>query len=254
MPSRANIDPSRFDAVLFDLDGVLTPTAKVHAAAWKRTFDSYLQERSARTGEPWEPFDVSTDYVRHVDGKPRIDGVIDFLASRGITLERGSSDDPPDRETAWGVGNRKDALVAEVLRTDGVEAYPGSVRLVHALRDAGVRTAVVSSSKNCAAVLDAAGIAALFDARVDGVVAESLGLPGKPAPDTYLEGARRLGATAERSVVFEDAIAGVASGRAGRFGLVVGVDRHDDAASLERNGADVVVQDLGDVTVEGGPA
>lgn len=239
--------------MLFDLDGVLTPTATVHAAAWKRAFDSYLQERGARTGDPWTPFDVSSDYLTYVDGKPRVDGVISFLASRGITLERGASDDPPDRETAWGVGNRKDEIVNEVLRTDGVQAYPGSLALVHALRAAGVRLAVVSSSKNCAAVLRAAGISDLFDDRVDGVVAEQIGLQGKPAPDTYLEGARRLGAEPGRAVVFEDALAGVASGRAGGFGLVVGVDRHGEAAALRANGADVVVDDLGEVEVVGSP-
>jgi beta-phosphoglucomutase family hydrolase len=249
VPERPTIDPARFDAVLFDLDGVLTPTARVHSAAWKRTFDSYLEERAARTGEPWTPFDRDADYVTYVDGKPRVDGVISFLASRGITLPRGEPDDPPDRETDWGVGNRKDAIVSEVLRTDGVEAYPGSLALVHALRAAGVRTAVVSSSKNCKPVLDAAGISDLFDARVDGVVAEAMGLAGKPAPDTYLEGARRLGAAPERAVVFEDALSGVASGRAGGFGLVVGVNRQAGAAALRENGADIVVDDLGEVAV-----
>ncbi len=253
MPERASIDPARYEAVLFDLDGVLTPTATVHAAAWKRAFDSYLQERAARTGAPWTPFDVSSDYLTYVDGKPRVDGVISFLASRGITLERGASDDLPDRETAWGVGNRKDEIVNEVLRTDGVQASPGSLALVHALRAAGVRLGVVSSSKNCAAVLRAAGISDLFDDRVDGVVAEQIGLQGKPAPDTYLEGARRLGVEPGRAVVFEDALAGVASGRAGGFGLVVGVDRHGEAAALRANGADVVVDDLGEVEVVGSP-
>lgn len=253
MPEHASIDPARFDAVLFDLDGVLTPTATVHAAGWKRAFDSYLEERAARTGAPWTPFDVSSDYRTYVDGKPRVDGVISFLASRGITLERGASDDPPDRETAWGVGNRKDEIVNEVLRTDGVQAYPGSVALVHSLRAAGVRMAVVSSSKNCAAVLRAAGIGDLFDERVDGVVAEQIGLKGKPAPDTYLEGARRLGVEPAGAVVFEDALAGVASGRAGGFGLVVGVDRHGEAAALRDNGADVVVDDLSEVEVVGSP-
>ena len=249
MPERPTIDPARFDAVLFDLDGVLTPTAKVHSAAWKRTFDSYLEERSARTGEPWEPFDRDADYVKYVDGKPRVDGVISFLASRGITLPKGEPDDPPDRETDWGVGNRKDAIVNEVLHTDGVEAYPGSLTLVHALKAAGVRMAVVSSSKNCALVLDAAGISDLFDARVDGVVAERMGLAGKPAPDTYLEGAHLLDAPPERAVVFEDAISGVASGRAGGFGLVVGVNRQAGATALREHGADVVVDDLSEVQV-----
>lgn len=253
MPDPAVIDPSSIEAVLFDLDGVLTPTAKVHAAAWKRVFDAYLQERSERDGEPWSPFDVESDYVRYVDGKPRVDGVISFLASRGIELPKGEPDDPPERETAWGVGNRKDAIVNEVLRTDGVQAYPGSLQLVHALRAARVRIAVVSSSKNCAAVLRSAGIIDLFDDRVDGLVAESLGLKGKPAPDTYLEGARRLGAAPERAAVFEDALAGVESGRAGGFGLVVGVDRRDMAAGLRQHGADVVVKDLGEVRVADGP-
>lgn len=242
----------RFDAVLFDVDGVLTATAKLHAACWKQMFDDYLAERARRDGVGFEPFVIATDYRRYVDGKLRYDGVRSFLASREISLPEGEPDDPPERETVCGLGNRKDALVGELLATDGVDVYDGSVAWVRELRDAGIATAVVSASRNCERVLAAAGIVGLFDARVDGVVADDLGLPGKPAPDTFLEAARRLGVTPDRAVVVEDAVSGVAAGRAGGFGLVIGVDRTDDAESLRAAGADVVVRDVGELVGEGG--
>ena len=237
----STITPDRFDAVLFDLDGVLTKTAVVHEAAWKAMFDEYLRGRAG--GAQARPF-TDDDYVRYVDGKPRADGVASFLASRSITIPEGTPDDPPDRETAWGLGNRKDAVFHRILAERGVEPYPDGVALLRGVRAAGIRTAVVSSSANTLAVLEAAGIADLFDVRVDGTVVERLHLKGKPAPDEYLEAARQPLVPPSRAVVVEDAIAGVESGRAGGFGLVVGVDRRGDADALRAGGADVVVQDL----------
>ena len=236
-----------FDAVLFDLDGVLTTTRAVHAAAWKRAFDEFLEDWDARHGTSTEPFDDHADYAAYVDGKPRQDGVRDFLVSRGIELPEGGPDDAPDQETVWGLGNRKQLLVEEELQHTGVEVFPGSVAWVRELREAGLRTAVVSSSRNCAAVLDITGIANLFDTRVDGDTALELGLPGKPAPDTFLEAAQRLGVPPQRAIVVEDALAGVDAGRAGGFGLVIGVDRDGHAAELAEHGADVVVADLGEL-------
>lgn len=239
--------PGGTRACLFDLDGVLTRTAVIHAAAWKATFDGYLLERSRRTGEPFTPFDPARDYDEHVDGKPRADGVRDFLASRGIALPEGSPADPPTAETVAGLGARKNLRVLKLIRERGVEAYWGSVRYVTAVRDAGLRTAVVSSSTNCRDVLRSAGIADLFDERIDGVVAERRGLRGKPAPDTYLEGARAVGVAPREAAVFDDALSGVEAGRAGGFGLVVGVDRVGQAAALAAHGADVVVTDLAEL-------
>jgi beta-phosphoglucomutase family hydrolase len=234
-------------ACLFDLDGVLTETASVHARAWKQAFDGYLRERAERGGEPFVEFDSHGDYNLFVDGKPREDGVRSFLASRGITLPEGSPEDPPNAETVWGVGNRKNALVLELLARDGVKPFAGSVRFVEAAREAGLRRAVVSSSANCEAVLEAAGIAGLFEGRIDGIVAKREGLPGKPAPDTYLAGARAVGVEPAQAAVFEDAISGVEAGRAGGFGYVVGVDRVDHAEALQAGGATVVVKDLADL-------
>ena len=236
-----------FDAVLFDLDGVLTTTRAVHAAAWKRAFDEFLEDWDVRHGTSTEPFDDHADYAAHVDGKPRQDGVRDFLVSRGIELPEGGPDDAPDQETVWGLGNRKQLLVEDELQHTGVEVFPGSVAWVRELREAGLSTAVVSSSRNCAAVLDITGIANLFDTRIDGDTALELGLPGKPAPDTFLEAAQRLGVPPQRAIVVEDALAGVAAGRAGGFGLVIGVDRDGHAAELAEHGADVVVADLGEL-------
>ena len=239
--------PTAIQACLFDLDGVLTQTAKVHAAAWKEMFDGFLRRRSARTGEQFVPFDLVDDYDEYVDGKPRYDGVRSFLASRAITLPEGDGADPPTAETIAGLGNWKNELVLALLHRDGVEAYEGSVRYVHAVRDAGLHRAVVSSSANCREVLEAAGIEDLFEVRVDGLVAEREHLRGKPEPDTFLAAARALEVPPARAAVFEDALAGVAAGRAGRFGLVVGVDRVGQAEALRTHGADVVVRDLAEL-------
>jgi beta-phosphoglucomutase family hydrolase len=236
--------PDPIQACLFDLDGVLTETASVHAAAWKQMFDAYLQARAARTGEPFVPFDEQRDYDRYVDGKPRYDGVRSFLAARGIELPDGNVDDPPSAETIHGLGNRKNEIVLALIRERGVKPYPGSVRYLDAVQAAGLRQAVVSSSTNCRDVLKAAGIEGRFDVVIDGVVAERERLAGKPAPDTYLAGARALGVPPEAAAVFEDALAGVEAGRAGRFGFVVGVDRAGQAQQLREHGADVVVGDL----------
>jgi beta-phosphoglucomutase family hydrolase len=239
--------PDTARACLFDLDGVLTDTASVHAAAWKQMFDEYLRARAERTGEPFVPFDVKSDYGPYVDGKPRLDGTRGFLASRGITLPDGDPSDGPDAETVNGLAAKKNGLVNEKIRTVGVDVYPGSVRYLHAVRDAGLATAVVSSSANAALVLQVAGLADLIDHRVDGVVAKERKLAGKPAPDTFLAAAADLGVPKEQAVVFEDALAGVAAGRAGAFGFVVGVDRLGQAQALRDNGADVVVADLADL-------
>jgi beta-phosphoglucomutase family hydrolase len=232
---------------LFDLDGVLTKNAKVHAAAWKEMFDAYLGQRAARTGAEFLPFDPVADYDEYVDGKPRYEGVQSFLEARGIELPRGEPTDSPDAETIDGLGNRKNQIVLRLIRERGVEPYEGSVRYVKGARTQGLRRAVVSSSTNCRDVLIAAGIEDLFEVRIDGVVAEREHLRGKPAPDTFLAGARAFGAEPEEAAVFEDALAGVAAGRAGGFGLVVGVDRVGQADELREHGADVVVSDLGEL-------
>jgi beta-phosphoglucomutase family hydrolase len=239
--------PDSIRACLFDLDGVLTQTAKVHAAAWKEMFDDFLQKRAARTGEAFVPFDPVEDYAKYVDGLPRYDGVRLFLASRGIDLPWGDPGDPAGAETIIGLGNRKNELVLSLIRQGGVEPYPGSVRYVRAARDAGLRRAVVSSSANCREVLEAAGIDDLFEERVDGITIEREHLKGKPAPDTFLYAARALGVEAVQAAVFEDALAGVAAGRAGGFGFVVGVDRAGQAEALREHGADIVVNDLAEL-------
>jgi beta-phosphoglucomutase family hydrolase len=236
--------PDGVRVCLFDLDGVLTKTAKVHAAAWKHMFDEFLRARASLTGTPFVPFDAVQDYDEYVDGKPRYDGVRSFLQARGIELPEGEVDDPPNAETVHGLGNRKNNLVLALLREQGVEVYDGSVSYVRAVRDAGLRCGVVSSSANTREVLEAARIDDLFEARIDGVVAQEKHLKGKPAPDTFLAGAQALGATAGEAAVFEDALAGVEAGRAGRFRFVVGVDRTGQAQALQRHGADVVVTDL----------
>jgi beta-phosphoglucomutase family hydrolase len=235
--------PDQIAACLFDMDGVLTDTASVHSAAWKEMFDAYLR---GRDGARFRPF-TDADYDSYVDGKPRYDGVRDFLRSRGIELPQGTPADPPGAETVDGLGNRKNVLVLERIREHGVDAYPGSVRLLHAVRDAGLRTAVVSSSTNCREVVEAAGLAPLLEVRVDGTTVEREGLRGKPAPDAFLEAARELGVEPARAAVFEDALAGVAAGRAGAFGSVVGVDRVGQAAALRENGATIVVSDLAEL-------
>jgi beta-phosphoglucomutase family hydrolase len=239
--------PDAIEACLFDLDGVLTETASVHAAAWKQMFDEYLRARAAGTGESFVPFDEQLDYDRYVDGKPRYDGVRSFLAARGIALPEGKVDDPPSAETIHGLGNRKNEIVLAIIRERGVKPYPGSVRYLDAVQQAGLRRAVVSSSTNCRDVLRAAGLADRFEVVIDGVVAEREHLAGKPAPDTYLAGARALGVAPAVAAVFEDALAGVEAGRAGRFGFVVGVDRAGQAQQLREHGADVVVGDLAEL-------
>jgi beta-phosphoglucomutase family hydrolase len=244
--------PDGVNACLFDLDGVLTQTAKVHAAAWKSMFDEFLEGWSRDHGEPFVPFDAVEDYNRYVDGKPRYDGVRSFLESRGIELPQGTPDDPPAAETVDGLGNRKNELVLKLIQEQGVEPYEGSVRYVHAAINAGMKRAVVSSSTNCKDVLGAAGLDGLFDAIVDGVVADREHLKGKPAPDTYLAGARALAVDPKAAAVFEDALAGVEAGRAGSFGFVVGVDRVGHADALRADGADVVVEDLAELLKDGG--
>jgi beta-phosphoglucomutase family hydrolase len=237
----------RIRGCLFDLDGVLTKTVQVHDAAWQEMFDGYLRARSRRTGEPFVPFDRVADYANLVDGKPRADGTRSFLQSRGIELPEGSPDDPPDAETVEGLSNRKNEILLRRIREDGVEAYPGSVRYVRAVRDAGLRRAVVTSSANCRDVLTSAGLSDLFETHIDGLTVEREHLRGKPAPDSYLAGARALGLEPGAAAVFEDALAGVAAGRAGRFGFVVGVDRLGQADALAEHGADVVVTDLAEL-------
>ena len=239
--------PPTVSACLFDLDGVLTQTAKVHAQAWKMMFDAFLKQRADKTGQPYQPFDKITDYDLYVDGKPRHEGVRSFLAARHIAIPEGTPDDLPDQETIYGLGNRKDQIFLSLIHSHGVEVYDGSVRYVRAARSAGLKLAVVSSSKNCTEVLRAANLDRLFDAQVDGNVAEAKGLEGKPAPDTYLEAARALQVPAKAAAVFEDALAGVEAGRAGGFGIVVGVDRVGQADALRQHGADVVVTDLAEL-------
>lgn len=233
-----------FDGVLLDLDGVVTATAKVHAACWKRVFDEFLRRRAQKRKGRYRAFDIGEDYPLYVDGKPRFDGVLSFLRSRGIELPYGTYDSPATEESICGLGNRKDELVDRVLSAEGVEVYPGTLEWLSSLRRQGMKTAVVSSSRNCLAVLRAARIEDLFEVRVDGEVAARLGLAGKPAPDTYLAAAAELAVEPGRAVVVEDAISGVQAGHAGRFGLVIGVDRRGHADALLRNGADVVVKDL----------
>jgi alpha,alpha-trehalase len=245
------ISPERVDAVLFDLDGVVTRTADVHAAAWKRLFDAYLRERQAREGEDLSPFDSDRDYRRYVDGRPRHQGVKHFLAARHIDLPEGTPDDPPDRETICGLGNRKNRMFRELLEERGVEVYDCAIDLIRRLQEAGIRVGVVSASKNCSLILEQAGVAALFDAQVDGIEAERLDLDSKPDPDTFLEAARRLRVEPQRAAVLEDAAAGVAAGTRGRFGLVIGVDRDGQGESLAEHGADLVVRDLCGIEVEG---
>jgi beta-phosphoglucomutase family hydrolase len=234
--------PDSIRACLFDMDGVLTMTATVHAAAWKRTFDEFL-----RANHPGEREFSQDDYNRYVDGKPRLDGVRDFLASRGITLPEGSPDDSGDAATVNGVGTRKNELLLAELEEHGVQVYPGSLVYLRAAKEAGLATAVVTASANSDQVVAAAGFGDLLDARVDGIVAGREHLRGKPAPDTFLAGARALGVAPAQAVVFEDAVAGVAAGRAGDFGYVVGVDRVGHADDLRAHGADIVVTDLADL-------
>jgi beta-phosphoglucomutase family hydrolase len=234
-------------ACLFDLDGVLTQTATVHAAAWKEMFDAYLRDRAEQRGEPFVAFDAVNDYDEYVDGKPRDDGVRSFLSSRGIELPDGTPEDPPSSDTIHGLGTRKNEIVLTMILDHGVALYEGSVRYVKAAREAGLKLAVVSSSANARDVLKSAHMLDLFQEIVDGNVATDHHLKGKPAPDTFLAGAKALGLDPSAAVVFEDALAGVEAGRAGHFGYVVGVDRVGQADALKAHGADIVVEDLAEL-------
>lgn len=241
------IDFTQYDAVLFDLDGVLTATAKLHAICWKQMFDQYLQQKSLTTGVAFQPFDIDQDYRLYVDGKLRYEGVKSFLQSRDIEIPFGTPESPPEEETICSLGNRKNQLIHEMLAAGNVGIFEGSIALVRYLLEKKIQTAVVSASKNCEAILVAAGIADLFDVRVDGIVADTFGLPSKPEPATFLKAAELLGVDPSRAVVVEDAIVGVQAGHKGNFALVVGVDRHGDAQSLRENGADLVVNDLAEL-------
>jgi beta-phosphoglucomutase family hydrolase len=248
--SRHIISRDEYDAALFDLDGVITDTASVHAACWKQMFDEYLQKRAEERGEAFRPFDLAADYRLYVDGKPRFDGVRDFLTSRGIKLPEESPDDPPELETIGGLGNRKNALVNKVIEDAGVEPYAGSVAFIHRLRRNGFKIAVVTSSQNCTAVLKAAKLDFLFDVQVDGNTIHAQQLAGKPAPDTFLVAAKLLGAEPARSIVVEDALSGVQAGINGNFGLVIGVARKGNVEELQQRGAHVVVNDLSELAVD----
>jgi beta-phosphoglucomutase family hydrolase len=239
--------PDDIQACLFDMDGVLTKTAAVHAAAWKQMFDEFLKTRAQASGGEFRPFDEHDDYDEYVDGKPREDGVRDFLASRDITLPEGHPDDKPDAQTVYGLGNRKNELLLAKIKKDGVEVFDGSVRYLQAIQQAGLRRAVVSSSANTQQVLSVTGLEKYFEVRVDGVTIAQQHLHGKPAPDTYLDAARQLGVEPAHAAVFEDALSGVAAGHAGHFGFVVGVDRVDQAKALAEHGADKVVEDLAEL-------
>jgi beta-phosphoglucomutase family hydrolase len=245
--SKRAIARDLYDAVLFDLDGVITDTANLHAACWKQMFDEYLQKRATQKGEAFRPFDIAMDYRLYVDGKPRFDGVRSFLLSRGIELPEGGPDDPPQAETVGGLGNHKDDLVNKIIEDVGVKPYEGSVKLIHQLRHRGFKIAVVTSSQNCVAVLRAAKLDAFFDLRVDGNMILAEQLAGKPAPDTFLIAAKRLGVEPSRGVVIEDALSGVEAGCNGKFGLVIGVARKGNADELRRHGAHLVVNDLGEL-------
>jgi trehalose-phosphatase len=245
----AIIDPQKFDAILFDLDGVVTRTAAVHAAAWKQVFDVYLGKRAKDRGETFQPFDSVSDYQRYVDGKPRSEGVRSFLASRAITLPEGQPNDPPECATVSGLGNAKQACFLALLYDKGVEVYDTTVAFIRQAKAHSLKVAVISSSKNCARVLEAAGLTDLFEARVDGVERERLGLQGKPHPAVFLEAAKRLGVSPARTAIVEDAVAGVQAGRGGQFAYVIGIGKNERAKHLEAHGADIVVPDLSALTI-----
>ena len=241
---------SSFDAVIFDMDGVVTDTAGLHGKAWKVMFDRFLEEYAEKSGDSQEPFDLGRDYLDYVDGKPRFDGVRGFLASRSISLPEGSLDDEPGTGSVYALGNWKNRLFGRLLEEEGAVAYPGTVEFIHKLHDGGFKTAIISSSKNAETILRSAEALELFEAKVDGVDSLELGIDGKPAPDIFLSAAGELGVEVSRTVVVEDAISGVQAGRAGNFGLVIGVDRGGNREALLANGADVVVADLDEVAVE----
>jgi beta-phosphoglucomutase family hydrolase len=246
-PESKCVNRDQYDAVLFDLDGVITNTATLHAICWKQMFDQYLRERAEQKGEALRPFDLATDYRLYVDGEPRFDGVRDFLRSRGIQLPEGNPDDPADVETVHGLGNRKNDLVNRAIAEVGVEPYAGTVQFIHQLRRDGFKIAVVTSSQNCDTVLRAAKLDDLFEVRVDGNLIQAQRLAGKPAPDTFLIAAKQLGVEPIRTVVIEDAISGVEAGSNGKFGLVIGVARKGNAEELKRHGAHLVVEDVGEL-------
>ena len=246
-PESKHINRDQYDAVLFDLDGVVTDTASIHATCWKQMFDQYLRNPARNRGEAFRPFELATDYRLYVDGKPRFDGVRDFLASRGIHLPEGNPEDPTDVETVCGLGNRKNDLVNLVIADVGVDPYDGTVRFIHQLRRNGFKIAVVTSSQNCTAVLKAAKLDDLFEVQVDGNTIHAQRLAGKPAPDTFLMAAKLLGCEPERTVVIEDAISGVQAGASGRFGLVIGIARKGNAEELKHHGAHLIVDDLGEL-------
>jgi trehalose 6-phosphate phosphatase len=245
------VSSDSFDAIIFDLDGVVTDTASVHAGAWKKMFDDFLFRYANRKGVPFQPFETDPDYLLYVDGKPRLDGVRSFLGSRGIELPEGGSEDESGTETIHGLGRQKNAAFLKQIQEHGAEVYESTVDLIHSVKKHGLKTAIISSSKSCAMILDAVNLSDLFDVRVDGVDSEMLGIPGKPAPDIFIEAARQLKVKPERVVVIEDAISGVRAGRAGKFGLVIGIARTGDKESLLENGADVAVEDLSEVCVTG---
>ena len=241
------VTPDKFDAVLFDLDGVITDSAKIHAACWKFTFDTFLKRYATERGEKFVPFDIESDYLIYVDGKPRYEGVRDFLTSRNIHLEEGTPDSPAHEQSICGIGNRKNELVNIAIQSNGVDFYQTSLDFVENIIKSGIKTAIVSSSQNCEAILSSADVLHLFPVRIDGKVAIEKNLKGKPSPDTFLEAAKELGTKPEKTVVIEDAISGVQAGKNGNFGLVVGIARKENADELVDNGADIVVSDLGEL-------
>jgi beta-phosphoglucomutase family hydrolase len=248
-----SIPATDFAAIIFDLDGVITDTASVHAAAWKRMFDDFLSRYAARQGVPFQPFGTETDYRLYVDGKPRLDGLRSFLGSRGIALPEGRLEDPPGEETIHGLGKRKNEDFLKQIRERGVEVYGSTGDLIHSIKKHGLKAAVISASKSCATILDSVNLSDLFDVRVDGVDVEILGIPGKPAPDIFFKAARQLKVQPKRVMVVEDAISGVQAGRAGKFGLVVGIARTGEREPLLANGAHVVVSDLSEICIAGDP-
>ena len=247
LPADYLITRKQFDAALFDLDGVLTDTTRLHAACWKKMFDEFLRKRAEESGDEFRPFSIADDYYRYVDGMLRSDGVRGFLRSRSINLPEGNPDAPPESETISGLGNRKNDMVNALMESEGIDAYPDSVAWIRLLREQGYKTAVVSASSNCKAVLNAAKILDFFDIIVDGTVAATLGLAGKPSPDTFLKAAEQLDTEPRRAVVVEDAISGVQAGRSGAFGLVIGVAREGNAQVLKENGADIAVKSLAEL-------
>lgn len=250
-PSKPNLKfPDNIRACLFDMDGVLTKTAAVHAAAWKEMFDAYLKQHAEESGTEFVPFDIATDYVKYVDGKLRQDGVRSFLESRDISLPEGTPDNHEDEETVWGLGTRKNNRVQELIRTKGVDVYPDSITLLRAVRANGLKTAVVSASKNTPDILSVTNLTDQFSYVMHGGIAGEQGLPGKPEPDTFVAAAKALGEEPANCVVLEDAIVGVQAGKAGDFGYVIGVDRVDHGDELRANGADIVVKNLEELVAD----